>query len=139
MTVQEVKKTLSSAREAERAYRIARDKTNAYKQLLMGGKSINYENDGSKSEKQGNSTENAYVMLAEYEEALDECLGQLVEARRRVEEYINLLSLPSEREVVTRFYVNGEKLSEIADKMHYSEPNVYRLKKNAIIRLQQIG
>jgi len=105
----------------------------------MGGKSINYENDGSKSKKQGNSTENAYVMLAEYEEALDECLGQFVEARRRVEEYINLLSLPSEREVVTRFYVNGEKLSEIADKMHYSEPNVYRLKKNAIIRLQQIG
>ena len=84
MTVQEVKRILSSAREAERAYRIARDKTNTYKQLLMGGKSINYENDGSKSEKQGNSTENAYVMLAEYEEALDECLGQLVEARRNI-------------------------------------------------------
>ena len=47
MTVQEVKAVLNGARDSVRAYRLAKDKLNAYKQLLTSGKTARYESDGS--------------------------------------------------------------------------------------------
>ena len=59
MTVQEVKAVLNGARDSVRAYRLAKDKVNAYKQLLTSGKTARYESDGSTHEQNGNPSERA--------------------------------------------------------------------------------
>ena len=63
MTTQEAKSYLNQAREAERAYRLARDKANSYAQLIMGGKSVKYDSDGSTHEKNGNNVERTYSLI----------------------------------------------------------------------------
>ena len=71
MTTTEIKSELNKAREAVRDYRLARDKANAYGQLLMGGKAVSYDSDGSTHERKGNPVENAYCCLADYEAEAD--------------------------------------------------------------------
>ena len=60
MTTTEIKSELIKSREAERAYRLARDKYIAYQQLLIGGKSVRYDDTGGTHEKNGNSGKRAY-------------------------------------------------------------------------------
>lgn len=127
MTIPEIKTQLLSVRQAERTYRLARDKVNAYGQLLMGGKAVRYDSDGSTHEKNGNSVENAYVMLAEYEAEADRLMNELVKERKSAEQLISTVNDNVHREILTRRYIIGQRWEDIADSMNYGVRHVHKL------------
>ena len=127
MTTTEIKAELNRARIAERAYRLARDKVNAYEQLLTCGKSVRYENDGGTHEQKGNPVENAYCQLADYNTEADRLFREFTAARKRTEELISSVPDPVQREVLTRRYIIGQRWEEIAESMNYSVRHITRL------------
>ena len=127
MTTTEIKSELNKAREAVRDYRLARDKANAYGQLLMGGKAVSYDSDGSTHERKGNPVENAYCCLADYEAEADRLLQEMNRARQRAESLIASVPEQSQREVLTRRYIIGQRWEDIAVSMNYSRQHVTRL------------
>lgn len=127
MTIPEIKSQLLSVSQAERTYRLARDKANAYGQLLMGGKAVRYDSDGSTHEKNGNSVENAYVMLAEYEAEADRLMNELVQERKSAEQLISTVNDNVHREILTRRYIIGQRWEDIADAMNYGVRHVHKL------------
>lgn len=127
MTTTEIKSELNKAREAVRDYRLARDKANAYGQLLMGGKAVSYDSDGGTHERKGNPVENAYCCLADYEAEADRLLQEMNAARQRAESLIASVPEQSQREVLTRRYIIGQRWEDIAVSMNYSRQHVTRL------------
>ena len=127
MTTTEIKSELNKAREAVRDYRLARDKANAYGQLLMGGKAVSYDSDGSTHERKGNPVENAYCCLADYEAEADRLLQEMNVARQRAESLIASVPEQAQREVLTRRYIIGQRWEDIAYVMNYSRQHITRL------------
>ena len=127
MTTNEIKTELNRAREAERAYRLARDKANAYKQLLMYGKAVRYESDSGTHERKGNPVENAYCCLADYETEADRLLQEMNTARQKAEKLIASVPDQAQREVLTRRYIIGQRWEDIALSMNYSRQHITRL------------
>ena len=127
MTTAEIKSELNKAREAARDYRLARDKANAYGQLLMGGKSVRYGSDGSTHERDGNPVENAYCTLSDYETEADRLLKEMNTARQKAEKIISSVPDQAQREVLTRRYIIGQRWEDIALSMNYSRQHVTRL------------
>ena len=127
MTTTEIKAELNRARIAERAYRLVRDKVNAYEQLLMCGKTARYDNDGGTHERKGNPMENAYCQLADYNTEADRLFREFTAARKRTEELISSVPDSVQREVLTRRYIIGQRWEEIAESMNYSLRRIYQL------------
>ena len=127
MTTTEIKAELNRARIAERAYRLARDKVNAYEQLLTCGKTARYDNDGGTHERKGNPVENAYCQLADYNTEADRLFREFTAARKRTEELIFSVPDPVQREVLTRRYIIGQRWEEIAECMSYSRRRITQL------------
>ena len=127
MTTTEIKTELNRAKEAKRAYKLAKDKADDYEHLLIGGKSVRYDSDGSKSERKGNPIENAYCQLADYKAEADKLLKEMTSARERTERLINTVANPVQREVLTRRYIIGQRWEDIAESMNYSRQHVTRL------------
>ena len=127
MTAPEIKRELNKSREAIRAYRLARDKANAYSQLLTVGKPIRYESDGSTHERKGNPVENAYCALVDYETEAEKLLQEMNRARQTAENFIADAPDQAQREVLTRRYIIGQRWEDIAESMNYSLRRVYQL------------
>ena len=127
MTTAEIKSELNKVREAVRDYRLARDKVNAYGQLLMNGKTVRYDNDGSTHERKGNPVENAYCCLADYSAEEERLLQELISVRHRAEKLIASVPDQAQREVLTRRYIIGQRWEDIAECMGYSRQHVTRL------------
>ena len=127
MTTTEIKSELIKARDAERAYRLARDKYIAYQQLLIGGKSVRYDDTGGTHEKNGNSVERAYCCLADYADEADKLMREMIAARQRAEVLIASVPDAVQREVLTRRYIIGQTWEDIAESMNYSLRRVYQL------------
>ena len=127
MTTTEIKAELNRARIAERAYRLARDKVNAYEQLLTCGKTARYDNDGGTHERRGNPVENAYCRLADYDDEADRLFREFIAARERTEELIASVPDSVQREVLTRRYIIGQQWEDIAESMSYSRRRVTQL------------
>ena len=135
MTVQEVKAVLNGARDSVRAYRLAKDKVNAYKQLLTSGKTARYESDGSTHEQNSNPIERAYCCLADYETELNNAVAEMVRGRKTAERIINSVEDRTQQEVLTRRYIIGQRWEDIAVRMNYSLPRVYQLHGSALNRI----
>ena len=127
MTTTEIKTELNRAKEAKRAYKLAKDKADDYEHLLIGGKSVRYDSDGSKSERKGNPVENAYCQLADYKAEADRLLKEMSSAREHTERLIDTVANPVQREVLTRRYIIGQRWEDIAESMNYSRQHVTRL------------
>ena len=127
MTTAIIKAELNQAREAERAYRLARDKYIAYQQLLIGGKSVRYDDTGGTHEKDGNSVERAYCCLADYAEEAEKLMQEMIAARQRTEVLIASVPDAVQREVLTRRYIIGQRWEDIAESMNYSRQHITRL------------
>ena len=127
MTTAEIKSELIKARDAERAYRLARDKYIAYQQLLIGGKSVRYDDTGGTHEKNGNSVERAYCCLADYADEADKLMQDMIAARQRAEVLIASVPDAVQREVLTRRYIIGQRWEDIAESVNYSLRRVYQL------------
>lgn len=139
MTTTEIKAELIKARDAERAYRLARDKYIAYQQLLIGGKSISYDDTGGTHEKNGNSVERAYCCLADYAEDVDKLMREMIAARQRAEVLIASVPDAVQREVLTRRYIIGQRWESIAIDMDYEVRHIYRLHGNALSVLSNMS
>lgn len=137
MTTAEIKSELNKAREAVRDYRLARDKANAYGQLLMGGKTVRYESDGSTHECKGNPVENAYCALADYETEVDELFREMVAARKSVEKYIRLVNDSKQRKVLIKYYLSRMDWDDIAYELGCSTRWVQRLHRYALIKISK--
>lgn len=127
MTTAEIKAKLMRARVAERDYRLARDKTNAYRQLIACGKAVRYGSDGSTHERKGNPVENAYCCLADYSAEEERLLQELISVRHRAEKLIAFVPDQAQREVLTRRYIIGQRWEDIAVCMNYSLRRIYQL------------
>ena len=127
MTTAIIKAELNQAREAERAYRLARDKYIAYQQLLIGGKPVRYDDTGGTHEKDGNSVERAYCCLADYAEEAEKLMQEMIAARQRTEVLIASVPDAVQREVLTRRYIIGQTWEDIAEIMNYSRRQITRL------------
>lgn len=127
MTVQEVKAVLNGARDSVRAYRLAKDKVNAYKQLLTSGKTARYESDGSTHEQNGNPIERAYCCLADYETELSNAVAEMVRCRKTAERLISSVEDRTQREVLTRRYIIGQRWEDIAFVMNYNIRHIYKI------------
>ena len=127
MTTAIIKAELNQAREAERAYRLARDKYIAYQQLLIGGKSVRYDDTGGTHEKNGNSVERAYCCLADYAEEAEKLMQEMIAARQRTEVLIASVPDAVQREVLTRRYIIGQRWEDISESMNYSRRQITRL------------
>ena len=127
MTTTEIKAELNRARDAEQAYRLARDKVNAYEQLLTCGKTVRYDNDGGTHERRGNPVENAYCQLADYNAEADRLFREFTAARKRTEELISSVPDSVQREVLTRRYIIGQRWEDIAECMSYNLRHVYKI------------
>ena len=127
MTTTEVKAELNRVRIAERAYRLAKDKAEAYSQMLMSGKTVRYESDGSVHERDGNAVERAYCQIAEYNAETDKLLDEYNVVRRQAERLISSISDAAQREVLSRRYLMGQQWEEIAGSMNYSVRHITRL------------
>ena len=127
MTTAEIKAKLMRARVAERDYRLARDKANAYRQLIACGKAVRYGSDGSTHERKGNTVENAYCCLADYSAEEERLLQELISVRQKAEKIISSVPNQAQREVLTRRYIIGQRWEDIALSMNYSRQHVTRL------------
>ena len=127
MTTTEIKSELIKSRDAERAYRLARDKYIAYQQLLIGGKSVRYDDTGGTHEKNGNSVERAYCCLSDYAADADRLMQDMIASRQRAEVLIASVPDAVQREVLTRRYIIGQQWEDIAESMNYSLRRVYQL------------
>lgn len=127
MTTAEIKAKLMRARVAERDYRLARDKANAYRQLIACGKAVRYGSDGSTHERKGNTVENAYCCLADYSAEEERLLQELISVRQKAEKIISSVPDQAQREVLTRRYIIGQRWEDIAECMNYSRRRVTQL------------
>jgi hypothetical protein len=127
MTTQEAKAYLNQAREAERAYRLARDKANSYAQLIMGGKAVKYDSDSSTHEKNGNTVERTYCCLADYQAEADRLMMEMLGVRQQVEKVIGTVPDAVQREVLTRRYIIGQRWEDIAFVMNYNVRHIYKI------------
>lgn len=139
MTATEIKGLLNKARESVKAYRLARDKANAYRQLLMSGKTARYNNDGSTHERKGNPVENAFCCLADYESEANDLLQEMITARKRAETLIASVSDPIQREVLTRRYIIGQQWEDVAASMTYNLRHVYKIHGAALQKMALNG
>lgn len=127
MTVQEVKAVLNGVRDSVRTYRLAKDKVTAYKQLLTSGKVVRYESDGSTHEQNGNPIEWAYCCLVDYEMELNNAVAEMVRCRKTAERIINSVEDRTQREVLTRRYIIGQRWEDIAFVMNYNIRHIYKI------------
>ena len=127
MTTTEIKAELNRVRITERAYRLAKDKAEAYSQMLMSGKTVRYESDGSVHERDGNAVERAYCQIAEYNAKTDKLLDEYNAVRRHAEEFIASVPDLVQREILTRRYLMGQRWEDIAKSMGYSRQHITRL------------
>ena len=137
MTTTEIKSELNKAREAVRDYRLARDKANAYGQLLMGGKAVSYDSDGSTHERKGNPVENAYCALADYDSEVDELFKEMVAARKSAEKYIRLVNDSKQRKVLIKYYLSRMDWDDIAYELGCSTRWVQKLHGYALIKISK--
>lgn len=137
MTTSEIKSELNKARESVRVYRLARDKANAYGQLLMVGKAVRYESDGSTHERKGNPVENAYCCLADYATEVDELFREMVAARKSAEKYIRLVNDSKQRNVLIKYYLSHMDWDDIAYELGCSTRWVQKLHGYALIKISK--
>lgn len=127
MTTTEIKSELNRVKAAERTYCRARDEAEAYSQMLMSGKAVRYDSDGSVHERDGNAVERAFCQSAEYNDKADKLLDEYNAVRKRAEKLISSLDDPALQEVLSRRYIIGQRWEEIAESMNYSVRHITRL------------
>jgi DNA-directed RNA polymerase specialized sigma subunit len=135
MTAQEVKARLSSVYIEYRAYKLAEEKCEQFRDLISAPAPVGYSPDTPTLEHPGNSTENKIVAALWYSEEVDKRFRAYILASQTVEGMISELKYYDQREVLTRRYIMFEKWSDIQKKMHISRTRLFRLHDRAIIEM----
>ena len=137
MTTAEIKSELNKARKAVRAYRLARDKANAYGQLLMSGKTVRYGGSGGTHERKVNPVEDSYCALADYDAKANDLLKKMIGARKRSEKLIRLVKDPKQQKVMIKYYLACMSWDDIAYELGCSTRWVQKLHGYALIEISK--
>ncbi len=103
------------------------------------GRGLSCESDGSQHVRRGNGFESALLRVMEQEERLDTEIDQLTAKRAEIEKAIAAVPDEVQREVLTRRYLLYQDWSVIAEKMNYSERQVYRLHGKALTAVEKMS
>ena len=77
------------------------------------------------------------VRLIELEDEIDRAIDELVDVRGEV--LARLEALPADEYLVLhQYYLQGRTVSAIAERLHYCERQVYRLKRSGLMHLQDV-
>lgn len=137
MTVQEVKAVLNDAREAGSKYLKARNKHRRYENRLTDGKTVRYNSTGAEYERNGNSVEESYCEVSDYETQADKCKAELAGPYCAAGRLIYLVKDERKRQVLNRYYLYCKSWGQIALEMKISVRHVHRLHGNALIEIAQ--
>jgi len=91
------------------------------------GRAVRYDSDGTKATPKGNTAEAALLRVAELEERLKADTDKLYAKRSEIEQAINSVPDEIQREVLTRRYLLYQRWDVIAEKMCYSERQIFRI------------
>jgi hypothetical protein len=103
--------------------------------------------EGSSRSPASDSLGRAVIKVMRYEERIDQRIDDLVDTREQIGKIIDFLEDPVEHEVMKRKYLFFQKvrskydkqrskyITGIADSMHYSVANVYKIHDRAALRL----
>ena len=136
MTESEVKKRLISARIAQKEYALALEKANCFDMMISSPKSGGFGERSADSTGK-NKTEEKLLLALSYHEKAKALEQKMIDARRDVEEYITLLSLQSEREIITRRYLMCQTWEQIAASTGYSVRQTTRLHTKALEKISE--
>ena len=137
MTVQEVKEKLGSVYAKYREYKLAEAKADQFRDAVSLSAPVT-ASDAPKTEHGGsNSTENKYIAALWYCEQASRRFRDYMLSRQEVEDIINTVRLPDEREVLTRRYIMLQKWEYIAEKMFMTTRNVHYLHGNALKNISE--
>ena len=133
MTVQELKKDLLHIRVTQLRYRLAVDKARQFDDLICAPKGVGFESHNASS--RTNSSEEKVMLAIAYHEKALLLEADMLSARERAEKYISVLTLQSEKEVITRRYLMCQTWEQIADVMNYSCRHVERIHSKALKKM----
>lgn len=139
MTVQEVKARLSSVYVEYRAYKLAEEKCEQFRDLISCPAPVNFSTDTPPQEHSGNSTENKIVAALWYSEEVDKRFRSYIMTAREIEGIISGLKYYDQREVLTRRYIMFESWEDICQKMEISKSRMFHLHERAIKILSESG
>lgn len=139
MTVQEVKARLSSVYIEYRAYKLAEEKCEQFRDLISCPAPVNFSTDTPPQEHSGNSTENKIVAALWYSEEVDKRFRSYIMTAREIEGIISGLKYYDQREVLTRRYIMFESWEDICQKMEISKSRMFHLHERAIKILSESG
>ena len=137
MTVQEVKARLSSVYIEYRAYKLAEEKCEQFRDLISAPATVALSADTPSQEHSGNSTENKIVAALWYSEEVDKRFRSYIMTAREIEGIISGLKYYDQREVLTRRYIMFESWKDICQKMEISKSRMFRLHERAIEALAE--
>lgn len=132
MTEKEIKLKLLTVKEARADWLLSKSKAQQLEFDLCSVGGISYESTGSINQKNGNATESAYIKLAQYQADEDRALIRSMELRVAAEKVISQLQKQRERDVLTRYYINGATWEQVAQQTNYSLRRVYQLHGEAL-------
>lgn len=138
MTVQEVKARLSSVYIEYRAYKLAEEKCEQFRDLISAPAPVNFSTDTPPQEHSGNSTENKIVAALWYSEEVGKRFRSYIMTAREIEGIISGLKYYDQREVLTRRYIMFESWDIIRTKMLLSKSRMFRLHERAIEALTEM-
>ena len=67
------------------------------------------------------------IRIVEMQEDMEECVNQLWEVQRKVQQMIDLASDPLQKAVLIDYHLNGKTCAKVADDIGYSERQVWRI------------
>lgn len=94
-----------------------------------------YEGAVSTGTPDGNRIPTAVERIVQWEEKIDRKVDQLVELREEIERMVSELDNKSQREILIRRYISGQKWERIALEMHLEYRWVLRLHGRALQKL----
>ena len=131
MTVKEVKKLFQSLQSLDSEAQETCERTHELRSKMI----YKPVSTAGRKARGGDYTAKALAELEQEELKAGEKLYNYITLYRRLQDLIEQLENPAEREVMQRRYVLYEGYEEIADKMHYSVQNIYIIHGKALMNI----
>lgn len=108
-------------------------KQDAYEKALGG--SVDYSKERVQSSS-GNSSENRFIKLAEYDYLIDDKIDELIDCKSEILKAINTVENTLYRALLIAYYVNCKTWEDVALELKYGVRHIHRLHGRA---LEKIG
>ena len=100
-------------------------------------KATDYSNEPVATTKR-NTSEDKLIKLADKSSEIDSKVGELVDFKITMGNYINQLEDERHRVILREHYINGLSFLEISKNLGYTERHLYRIHGDALLKFQDI-